>query len=102
MTTLKVELLAFDSQERIREVTLPQTFEEYENEDHILEATYHFGQNDFQPRQMPSVSAGDVIYFKNKKYLVKNVGFKELTEEEYQKYKKLPRRDRSYQELVRD
>lgn len=52
-----------------------------------LEAIFMYGQNDFQPvAGKPSVSVGDVIEFERKLYLVKPVGFAEITTEEFDEY----------------
>lgn len=34
-----------------------------ENKAAILDLIFHYGQNDFQPRALPSVSVGDIIRF---------------------------------------
>jgi hypothetical protein len=71
----------------IRVVTVPrsairehiknkQTFE-------ILEKVFYYGQNDFQPQELPSVSAGDVIRFKDERFMVLSLGFRKLKENEY-------------------
>lgn len=91
---LVVELLAFDDEESFRPVEIPDR--EYEEEEAILEEAFHYGQNDFQPREMPSVSSGDVIHYNNNKYLIQDIGFKKLTEEKYEKYKSWSSRDRIF------
>lgn len=49
----------------------------------ILEMTFHFGQNDFQPRQQPSVSVGDVIAAPDgSHHRVMPVGFERLDDDE--------------------
>jgi hypothetical protein len=57
----EVEMNAFmDGQ--IREVTVPwETFETLETTEQVLEAVFKWGQNDYQPQDMCSVSMGDVI-----------------------------------------
>jgi hypothetical protein len=45
----------------------------------LLNATFHWGQNDFQPQQLPSVSVGDVIELPSGElYRVAASGFKQL------------------------
>tara|TARA_R110000751_G_scaffold77971_1_gene157155 strand:- start:639 stop:980 length:342 start_codon:yes stop_codon:yes gene_type:complete len=43
----------------IRTIELPAA--DYKNTDEVFEAAYVNGQNDFQPREMCSVSVGDII-----------------------------------------
>ncbi len=80
---VKVHLLAFTDGE-IREVEVPEldTLLPPTNDDelgHVLELVFHWGQNDFQPQQKPSVSVGDVIEMDGRFHRVESVGFKELT-----------------------
>ena len=77
----EVEMLAFGGG-AIRIVDVPVTelvtpFGEAD-QDYILEQIFKYGQNDFQPRKFPSVSVGDVIRFKGKRFEVSFLGFKEL------------------------
>ncbi len=71
MGTFKVYLTAFQRTKPLefREVTLPDDVDE--NVDNI----FHFGQNEIQPLNKPSVSVGDIIEFKNELYLVNDFGF---------------------------
>lgn len=43
-----------------------------------LDQVFYYGQNDFQPQKLPSVSAGDIIQFKGDRYLILTLGFKKL------------------------
>jgi len=61
----------------------------------ILDLTFRYGQNDFQSKQCPSVSVGDVIHLKGKYFRVASVGFQPLTVGEYTAYKDTPARDRT-------
>jgi len=61
-----------------------------------LELVFRYGQNDFQPKPMPSVSAGDAIYFKGSVYYVAGVGFIEITGEEIAEIRAMPQRDRAF------
>ena len=54
--TIEVEMHAFGDG-KIRIVTLPDGIPA----DQYLGATFQYGQNDFQPQPMPSVSVGDII-----------------------------------------
>jgi hypothetical protein len=48
-----------------------------------LDQIFWFGQNDNQPQELPSVSMGDVIRFKDQRYMVLSVGFKKLKHNQY-------------------
>lgn len=89
---IKVELWAFENG-KIREVDIPDDGERKECE--ILNLVYHYGQNDIQPQQMPSVSVADVILYNDNRYVVIGMGFHKMTEDEYQYHIKLPRLDRN-------
>jgi hypothetical protein len=54
--------------------------------EHDLERIFYWGQNDFQPQNMCSVSVGDVVEFNNELWMVVTVGFRKLTAEEYVDY----------------
>ena len=98
-----VELLAFDDLERTRKVEVPLSdLENCDSDEQVLNLIYRLGQNDFQPRPMPSVSAGDVIRLKQGiLYLVKNVGFEKINADFLEEYKQLPRRDRIFHPKLR-
>jgi len=85
---VKTHLLAFE-ENKIRMVDIP------DNEPPSLESVFYFGQNDFQPKQMPSLSVGDVIEMWSELYLVMPFGFKKITPSEFESYKAIPREDRS-------
>jgi hypothetical protein len=72
----EVEMNAF-ADGKIREVRVPgEEMLKAGSVDDVLELVFHFGQNDFQPVQgLPSVSVGDVIRYKNKRYEVDCFGF---------------------------
>ena len=76
MSIIKVRMEAF-AKGKIREVEIPNdaSFMSIENQ---LELVFHYGQNDFQPKHMPSASVGDVILFEDTEYIIEAVGFKEL------------------------
>jgi hypothetical protein len=46
--------------------------------ENLLDEVFKFGQNDFQPQPMPSVSVGDVIRIGDERWLVEPVGFSRL------------------------
>ena len=93
---IEVEMLAFGNE--IREVDIPDEvclihgWDEDPNR--VLDSVFYYGQNDFQPRNQPSVSAGDVIRWKDNKYLVAGMGFKQLTDEQLNQYRALSTDDR--------
>lgn len=60
-----------------------------ENTDDILNDVFHFGQNDFQPKDSPSVSVGDIIIVGDEKHIVKNFGFEKITDEFFNELKEL-------------
>ena len=76
---IEVELLAFGNGE-IRIVEVP--FDEFNdtNDWDKLELIFRYGQNDFQSRQQPSVSVGDVIRLNGKRFQVVSSGFERKEE----------------------
>lgn len=74
----EVELRAYGGG-AIREVSVPES-EMWHSDEQLLDLIFKYGQNDFQPRQLPSVSVGDVIRLLDKKFLVKSIGFQEIRE----------------------
>ena len=81
MATFEVEMAAF-ANGAIREVDVPEREIKEKSDEEILERIFHWGQNDFQPRQLPSVSVGDVVRMKGKRFMVVAVGFKEIGKDE--------------------
>ncbi len=51
----------------------------------LLELVFKYGQNDFQPKQFPSVSVGDVADINGRYFMVMVAGWKELSKEEFDK-----------------
>lgn len=94
----KVEMLAFGKEGEIREVNVPDD-ELTNNVEMDLEKVYYYGQNDFQPQQHPSVSKGDVVTIGEDRWLCESLGFRKLTESEYEEYTDTPRRDRHFHPL---
>ena len=93
MMTVQVEMHAFgrhhtpDGSVPLRDVEIPDmvAFREMQGEgweDRLLGATFHYGQNDFQPRRMPSVSVGDIIVLPTsptpRRFVVMPTGFREV------------------------
>lgn len=96
MPEFDVQLLAWTDGE-IRKVNVPQNDVDNAPDDlAILERIFYYGQNDFQPQQLPSVSVGDVATVNNKNYLCRPLGWREIPDDELAKYKELPRRDRNF------
>lgn len=86
-----VHMLAFLNKGDVREVEIPDdevedavSSHEVYATDAILNLVYHYGQNDFQPiYNKPSVSVGDVIELDGKYWMVAPIGFKSITQEEF-------------------
>ena len=74
----------------IREVDIPDVnVKQAEDIYDFLELVFHYGQNDFQPMSMPSISVGDVAEYKvgdQKYWIVASAGFRPISEDEFQKY----------------
>jgi hypothetical protein len=56
-----------------------------------LSQIFRYGQNDFQPMRMRSVSVGDVIVVGDVPYLVQNVGFLKMSNTEFEGFKEMGR-----------
>jgi hypothetical protein len=69
-----VHLLAFGQPGEQRIVSLPLVGRSWDVLT-LLNAVFHFGQNDVQPQPRPSVSVGDVIEHEGHHYLVCGIGF---------------------------
>ena len=95
MRTVEVEMLAFGKGD-MRPVDVPAA--EFDGKDLMeqLEQVFYYGQNDFQPKEFPSVSVGDVVHLNGKKYICRMMGFAAITDEDYASHKALDRRDRSF------
>jgi hypothetical protein len=91
----KVHLLAF-TDGKIRPVNVPDEhlFPTAIRPEDMLEDIFHYGQNEIQPLKFPSVSAGDVIEYAGKKYFIQSTGFRHMTEEEFESYRKAPKEER--------
>ena len=88
----KVHMLAFGSPNEFRVV---EVAEPSQNTKELLEQIFHFGQNDFQPQNHPSVSVGDVVELDGSAYhLVCGTGFRELSRVEFIQYRSLEQAER--------
>jgi hypothetical protein len=84
MKVIQVEMWAFQNGV-IREVRIPD--EACGSADEMLNAVYHFGQNDIQPVEgRCSVSVGDVILLDGERYLVMVCGFTKMSAQDYGQY----------------
>ena len=63
---------------RLRYVSVPSDELVNKSVPEILELVFHYGQNDFQPMQCPSVSVRDFVLYEDGVYVVSDFGFKEL------------------------
>ena len=81
---VKCHMSALGSKNDIREITIPD--EEITPKTTIEELrvkAFHYGQNDFQPKDQPSMSAWDVLELKGKYYICRGIGWKEISESEF-------------------
>ena len=78
-----VHMLAFyENKGTIRHVEIPDYKDERDKQD-ILDLVFQYGQNDFQPQNIYSVSVGDVIELDDEYWMVAPLGFKEITKEKF-------------------
>jgi len=79
--TFEVEMRMFQHGV-IREVDVPDV-ELNGKTKHDIEKIFYYGQNDIQNKKgRVSVSAGDVVRYKGKRYLIKFLGFEEIGNEQ--------------------
>ena len=62
--------------------------------DHKLNQIYYYGQNDFHPSDMCSVSMGDIIEYDGELYLNKMIGFEKMTKGQFDLFKDLTSSER--------
>jgi hypothetical protein len=87
---VKVHMVAFSEHDSIRTVTLPEEHTVGKSSQDLLDLVFHYGQNDFSPSdEHYSVSVGDVIELEGF-YLVLSIGFKKISEGEFEEYLKTP------------
>lgn len=79
---VKVYMIANCEPGTIRTVSVPDDQAHQGGAESLLELVFQYGQNDFQPQKMPSVSVGDVIELPRKRhsiyYKVDRVGFSQV------------------------
>lgn len=84
-----VHLTAFKRHgHQIRQVEVPDA-ECNGDADFVLNRIYWWGQNESQPQNIRSISAGDIIEYKKKLYLILMAGFREVSKIELEEFKKL-------------
>ena len=77
-------MLAFAPKGTIREVDIPDDKTKGSLEQ-VLECIFHYGQNDFQPRECYSVSVGDVAEVDGEYYECAFCGWEKISKEEFDK-----------------
>lgn len=60
----------------------------------VFGAIWKYGQNDFQPKEMPSVSMGDVIQWKGEYFLIGSCNYIKIDVSFLMNYMAMNRRDR--------
>jgi len=73
---------------QIRQVEVPKE-ECVGNTDFVLNNIFRYGQNEIQPQQIRSVSAGDAIEYKKKLYLILMAGFCKISKIQLEEFKGL-------------
>jgi len=102
-----IEVVLLSTTDEVRNVDVPQAEVDVIHaplgtvayKEALCDRAFLWGQNDFQPRRMPSVSVGDVVILKRSEpdtdgewhdlFRVASVGFDKLTRAEFEEYKKL-------------
>ena len=98
---VKVHMLAFQDDDRLRPVDIPDEIAKGLNAAGLLEAVFQRGQNDFQPvHNCCSVSVGDVAVIDDEFWVCAPAGWKHLTAAEFVAYKQLPQHERSFSQYV--
>lgn len=98
MATFRVRMTAYD-QPRVREVTVPDDELAGESK-HDLEKIFYYGQNDFQPQPIYSVSVADVVEYNGRLFLCQPMGFSEITTQQYEEFASLDRGHRRLSPLI--
>ena len=83
MANFQVRMIAAYAEPNARKVIVPDD----ELTDAIwpnLELIFRYGQNDFQPQRICSVSVGDVVEYNYELYLCQPTGFSKITAQEYE------------------
>lgn len=76
MAKFNVHMTAYEPA-RVRVVEIPDD-RLFDSVDHDLELIFMYGQNDFQPQNMCSVSVGDMVEYKGKLYTCAPNGWDEV------------------------
>jgi len=77
MQKIEVELWGFGSNGEIREVEAPDWVLKTKLLG-LLERAFYYGQNDIQPKKQRSVSVGDVVRWKGRRFIARTLGFEEI------------------------
>lgn len=98
--SFKVHMLANQPEYLVRTVEVPDM--DWSDELGVLSAIVTYGQNEVQPQtRIVSVSTGDVIELDTKLVLIgRFCVFTEITREQFNDYKLIPRRDRELYSLL--
>jgi hypothetical protein len=84
--TVPVTLLAH-GHTKVRNVQVPNVLKIDDRDlsivERVLELVFHYGQNEVQSQQLPSVSKGDVIEYLAKFYIVEAAGFRAISSDEF-------------------
>jgi hypothetical protein len=84
--TVPVTLLAHGNT-KVRNVQVPNVLKIDDRDlsivERVLELVFHYGQNEVQSQQLPSVSVGDVIDYLAKHYIVEPAGFRAISTDEF-------------------
>lgn len=96
MKQFTVKMLAFGEPGEERIVDVPLLEVDGKPIEDQLERVFYWGQNDFQPQQHPSVSVGDVVVVGDEYWRVASTGFQQLTQEQFDAYLQVERRDRHF------
>lgn len=99
MASFQVRMTAAYAPPRTREVTVPDD-ELTGIIEHDLEKIFYYGQNDFQPQRICSVSVGDVVEYGDRLYLCQPMGYREITAQEYEEFIDLDLNKRRLSHLI--
>jgi len=89
---VKVLMLAFEREGVVRLVDVPDD-EITDDPMEVMERVFYWGQNDFQPQNICSVSMGDIAEYQGKYYFCGH-HWEEISSETVEIYKLIPRRGR--------
>lgn len=82
MSQFRVRMMSYEKPQ-VRLVSVPD--DELTGESaHDLERIFYYGQNDFQPQKVYSVSVGDVVEYMGELHVVCAMGFRRITDAEYE------------------